>query len=286
MTSVALRVAPAAGRRAPRFPRLGQVVAYTFLLAFLLYVVSPFVAILTMAFGQGWFGGRLFPESFTLRWFEWAVNVTHIPQVLGNSFLIAALCVLISLVIGVPTAWAIARRRIPAKSLLLTLVLLPKTIPPITFALGASREFYALHLVNTHIGVALAHAVLAMPFVVLIMTATFEGLDERVFEAGRVCGGNWRRNALHLALPMALPGLMAATLFALITSLNEFTLTLVTYGPGTLTLTVQTYLAIGDGFQEVASAISVILLLPSLALLVLIQRQIRPEAILGGVKGL
>lgn len=286
MSEMTFPVTPARSRRAKRFPKVGRVLSYTLLFAFLLYVVSPFVAILTMAFGQGWFGGRLFPESFTLRWFEWAVNVTHIPQVLGNSFLIAALCVLISLVIGVPTAWAIARRRIPAKNLLLTLVLLPKTIPPITFALGASREFYALGLVNTHIGVALAHAVLAMPFVVLIMTATFESLDERVFEAGRVCGGGWLHNTIHLALPMALPGLMAATLFALITSLNEFTLTLVTYGPDTLTLTVQTYLAIGDGFQEVASAISVILLLPSLVLLVLIQRQIRPEAILGGVKGL
>ncbi|MGI8793788.1 MAG: hypothetical protein ACR2H3_11530, partial [Acidimicrobiales bacterium] len=84
----------------------------------------------------------------------------------------------------------------------------------------------------------------------------------------------------------AMPGLMAAVLFTFITSFNEFTLTLVTYGPDTLTLTVQTYLSISDGFWEVARALSVVLLVPSVLLLILIQRQIRPENILGGVKGL
>ncbi len=269
-----------------RMPGLGRLLGYTFLVAFLLYIVSPFAAILMTAFGQGWFGGRLLPQSLTLRWFNLATSVSHLPQELFNSVLIAALTVAISLIIGIPTAWAIARRRVPARNLLLTLVLLPRSIPPITFALGMSREFYALNLVNTYAGVALAHAVLATPFVVLIMSATFESLDERILEAGRVCGAGWVRNTLHLALPMALPGLMAAILFALITSFNEFTLTLVTYGPDTLTLTVKTYLSIGDGFQEVASVIAVILLLPSLLLLILIQRQIRPEAILGGLKEL
>ena len=269
-----------------RMPNLGSILGYTFLLAFLLYVVSPFAAILLTAFGQGWFGGRLLPQGLTLRWFQWAISVSHVPEELFNSFSIAALCVSISLLVGIPTAWAIARRRIPARNLLVILVLLPRSLPPITFALGMSREFYAFNLVNTHLGVALAHAVLAMPFVVLIMSTAFEGLDERILEAGRVCGANWRQTTLHLVLPMAMPGILAATLFALITSFNEFTLTLVTYGPDTLTLTVQTYLSIGEGFQEVASATSVILLLPSLLLLLLIQRQIRPEAMLGGLKGL
>lgn len=281
-------VAGAAGARTR--PHLGSGVSRllisTFLLAFVLYVLSPFLAILVTSVAQDWFGGRVLPGGLTLRWFEWAFNVTNLPKVMANSFIIAGLTIAISLVIGLPTAWALGRRRVRARNLLMTLILFPKTVPPITFALGLSREFFNLDLVDTHLGVALAHATLALPFVVLIMSATFEGLDERVLEAGRVCGGSWIRNLVHLVLPMAMPGLMAAVLFTFVTSFNEFTLTLVTYGPETLTLTVQTYLAIGDGFLEVASAISVILLVPSVLLLILIQRQIRPEAILGGVKGL
>ncbi len=267
-------------------PRVSRLLIYTFLLAFVLYVLSPFLAILVNSVAEGWFGGRVLPAGLTLRWFDWAFNVTNLPKVMGNSFIIAGLTIAISLAIGLPTAWALGRRRVRARNMLLTLILLPKTVPPITFALGLSREFYAFDLVDTHLGVALAHTTLALPFVVLIMSATFEGLDERVLDAGRVCGGNWLRNLVHLVLPMAMPGLMAAVLFTFVTSFNEFTLTLVTYGPETLTLTVQTYLSIGDGFLEVASAISVVLLVPSVLLLILIQRQIRPENILGGVKGL
>lgn len=265
---------------------VARLLSYTFLLAFVLYVVTPFLAIAVAAVGEGWFGGRLLPASFTLRWFEWAFTVTNLGPVLANSFLIAALAVAISFGLGLPMAWALGRRRVPGRSVLMALVLLPRTVPPITFALGIAREFYALSLVNTLLGVAMAHAVLALPFVVLIMASTFEALDGRILEAGSVCGANWWRNLRYLILPMAMPGLMAALLFAFATSFNEFTLTLMTYGPDTLTLTVQTYLSIGSGFQEVASAISLVLLAPSLLLLVLIQRQIRPELMLGGVKGL
>lgn len=284
MTAVAVA---ANARMRPRFRfRLSRLLIYTFLLGFVLYVLSPFLAVLVTSVGQDWFDGRVLPGSLTLRWFDWAFSVTNLPKVMANSFIIAGLTIAISLAIGLPTAWALGRRRIRARNVLMALILLPKMVPPITFALGLSREFYSLDLVNSHLGVALAHTILALPFVVLIMSATFESLDERVLEAGRVCGGNWLRNLVHLVLPMAMPGLMAAVLFTFVTSFNEFTLTLVTYGPDTLTLTVQTYLAIGDGFLEVASAISVVLLVPSILLLILIQRQIRPEMILGGVKGL
>lgn len=284
MTAAALT---SAGRTRPRIVAgVSRLLLYTFLLAFVLYVLSPFLAILVTSVAQDWFGGRVLPGSLTLRWFDWAFNVTNLPRVMGNSFLIAGLTIVISLGVGLPTAWALGRRQVRARNVLMTLILLPRTVPPITFALGLSRQFYSFDLVDTHLGVALAHATLALPFVVLIMSATFQGLDERVLEAGRVCGGNWFRNLVHLVLPMATPGLMAAVLFTFVTSFNEFTLTLVTYGPDTLTLTVQTYLAIGDGFFEVASAISVALLVPSVLLLILIQRQIRPENLLGGVKGL
>ena len=73
-------------------------------------------------------------------------------------------------------------------------------------------------------------------------------------------------------VPSRFPGLLAATLFAFVTSVNEFTLTLLTYGPTTVTLTIQTYIEIDKGFREIASAISVILLAPSLLLLIAIQK--------------
>jgi putative spermidine/putrescine transport system permease protein len=266
--------------------RSKRLLIYTLLLAFVLYVLAPFLAIIVTALGSQWFGGTWLPQGWTLRWFDWALAVTNVVPILGNSLLIASISIGLAFIVGVPTAWAMAKRRLRLRPLLFALILLPRMIPPITFALGVAQEFYGLRLVNTHLGVALAHTILVLPFVVLIMSATFESLDERVLEAGAVCGANWAQNLRYVIIPMAMPGVIAATMFGFVTSYNEFTLTLMTYGPQTRTLTVQTYLSIGEGFIEVASAISVILLVPSLVILALLQRLIDPTSAVGGFKGL
>ncbi len=293
MSDLAVGRAPVAGETVARSPNAGRVakstkrlLLYTVLLAFSLYIVGPFAAIIVTAFGQGWFGGRWLPEIWTFRWFSFARTVTDVPALLTNTLIIASLSIAISLAVGIPTAWAMAKRKIRARALLMALILLPRMVPPITTALGVSREFYNLKLVDTHLGVALAHSILVLPLVILIMTATFEGLDDRILEAARVCGAKGLFTLWHVIRPLAMPGVLAAALFGFVTSLNEFTLTLLTYGPRTITLTVQTYISIGQGFKEVASALSVILLIPSLLLLVLISKQIKPENVVGGTKGL
>jgi putative spermidine/putrescine transport system permease protein len=58
-----------------------------------------------------------------------------------------------------------------------------------------------------------------------------------------------------------------------------------TYGPHTVTLPVRTYLAVGDGYWEITSAMAVLMVVPSLLILALIQRQVAPEKLVGGFKG-
>jgi putative spermidine/putrescine transport system permease protein len=276
-TPVAMRATPGRGLS------VGAMLAFGLCIVTLLL---PLLAVVVTSFGLRWFGSRWLPEAWTLRWYRVAAEASNLPDLLANSLLIAALCVVISISIGTPAAWALARRRIRARRFLILLLLLPRTIPPIAVGLGFSQEFYVLGLVDTHIGIALAHSILVVPLVILVMTSAFEGLDERLLEAARVCGASTIQTLWHVIRPLATPGLLVAVLFAFVTSLNEFTLTLLTYGPRTVTLTVQTYLEIDKGFKEIASAVAVFVLVPSLVFLALVQRYIRPESIIGGVKGL
>jgi putative spermidine/putrescine transport system permease protein len=165
------------------------------------------------------------------------------------------------------------------------MILLPRMIPPITYALGVAKIFYEINLVDTHFGVALAHVSLCAPYAILVLSSTFESLDERVLEAATVCGANALKSFLYVTLPMILPGILASMIFTFTTSYNEFTLTLMTYGPNTVTMAVRTYLAVGDGYVEITSAMSVILVIPSLVILAMIQRGIQPEKLVGGFKG-
>jgi putative spermidine/putrescine transport system permease protein len=148
-----------------------------------------------------------------------------------------------------------------------------------------ARIFYALGLVDTHFGVALAHVAVCAPYAIMVLSATFEGLDERVLEAASVCGAGPVRRFFHVVLPLVMPGILASAIFTFTHSYNEFTLTLLTYGPHTVTLPVRTYLAVGDGYWEITSAMAVLMVAPSLLILALVQRRARPERLVGGFKG-
>lgn len=257
----------------------------TLLLALLLGMIGPFLTILVSSVGKGWFGTRWLPETWTFEFFTWAFALANVPKILGNSLIVAGLSVAISLAAGVPAGWSLARTGIPGREMLIGLILLPRMVPPITYALGVSQLFYRLQLVDTHIGIALAHSILTIPYTVLIMSATFQGLDPRLQEAADACGASAWLTFRKVIFPQVLPGVFSSILFAFITSYSEFTLAVMTSGPRTQTLPIKAYLVIGDGYWEVASAVSVILLVPSLLVLLTIQSQVRPDRLFGGFKG-
>jgi ABC-type spermidine/putrescine transport system permease subunit II len=88
-----------------------------------------------------------------------------------------------------------------------------------------------------------------------------------------------------VVLPLIMPGILASMIFSFTHSYNEFTLTLLTYGPHTVTLPIRTYLAVGDGYWEITSAMAMIMVVPSLVILAMIQRRAKPERLIGGFKG-
>jgi len=257
----------------------------TFLGSFALFIYSPFMMVLLKSVGKGWFGKLWAPPTLTLDWYDWAWTVGQVPEITKNTLIIAAMAVAMSTLIGIPTGWALGRRRVPGKEVLTAIVLLPRMIQPIAYALGVARIFYRLNLIDTHHGVALAHLAICAPYAILVLSSTFESLDERVLEASSVCGANHVRTFFHVILPMVMPGILSAMIFTFVTSYNELTLTLMTYGVHTQTLPVRTYLAVGEGYWEVTSAMSVLLIIPSLVVLFLIQREVAPEKLVGGFKG-
>jgi len=262
-----------------------HVLGYTLLVSLTLFILAPFLMIALRSVGKGWFGKRWLPPELTLDWYRWAIEVGNIPEVMKNTLVIGVIAVLISTAIGIGAGWAFGRRRIPGKEVLLAVLLLPQMIPSITYALGVAKTFYALRLVDTHLGVALAHVSVCAPYAIMVLSATFERLDERVLEAASVCGAGALRSFVHVVLPLIMPGVLASMIFTFTHSYNEFTLTLMTYGPHTVTLPVRTYLAVGDGYWEITSAMAVLMVVPSLAILAVIQRRAQPEKLVGGFKG-
>lgn len=261
------------------------ILAYTLLVSLSLFILAPFLMIALRSVGKGWFGRLWLPPQLTLDWYRWAVEVGNIPEVMKNTLIIGVIAVAVSTAIGIFAGWAFGRRQMPGKEVLMAIILLPRMIPPITYALGVAKIFYTLELVDTYLGVALAHVSVCAPYAILVLSATFEGLDERVLEAAGVCGANTVKRFFYVVLPLIMPGILASMIFSFTHSYNEFTLTLLTYGPHTVTLPVRTYLAVGDGYWEITSAMAMLMVVPSLLILAVIQRRAKPEKLVGGFKG-
>jgi putative spermidine/putrescine transport system permease protein len=139
--------------------------------------------------------------------------------------------VFLSLLIGVPAAYTLARRNFPGKRALMLLFLLPLMVPPITYGIPLATVLYQAHLAGTIWGVILANLIPAAPFVILVMTPFVEQIDANLESAARVFGASTARMFWHVLMPLLAPGILAASLLVLVRTIALFELTFLTAGP-------------------------------------------------------
>ena len=143
---------------------------------FLLNVALIVASVATSSFAKQWFNTWL-PEGFTTNWYLAAWKEFQLGDVLIVTVQIVLAVVVLAVLIGVPAAYALARREFPGKRLLLGLFLLPLMIPPITYGIPLATVMYQLNLAGTLTGVIIANLLPALPFVILVMTPFIEQID-------------------------------------------------------------------------------------------------------------
>jgi putative spermidine/putrescine transport system permease protein len=144
-------------------------------------------AVVTSSFATRWLRSW-FPDGFTTKWYFSAWAEFQLGDVLLVTFQIVFAVVFLSGLIGVPAAYAMARRNFPGKQIVLLLLLLPLLVPPVTFGIPLATVLYKSGLGGTMFGVILANLVPTVPFVILVMIPFIEQIDPRVEAAARVFG--------------------------------------------------------------------------------------------------
>jgi putative spermidine/putrescine transport system permease protein len=195
--------------------------------------------------------------------------------------------VLLSGLIGVPTAYAMARRNFPGKQAVMLLFLLPLLVPPMTYGIPMATVLYQAHLAGTIWGVILANLVPTVPFVILVMIPFIEQIDPKLEAAARVFGANTFKLFIHVLLPLLLPGILAALLLVLVRTIAMFELTFLVAGPTSQTLVVALYYAVfAAGVRAVQSidAMAVIYMVTTLVWLIIALRFVNPTQIVTRAK--
>ena len=140
----------------------------------------------------------------------------------GNSVAVAALAILQVILLTVPAGYGLARYNFRGKEFLFLLLLLPLMIPYQALLVPLYLMFAKIGLANTTIGLSIVHAMLQIPFSVYLMRNAFEGLPKELVEAATIDGAGSVQVLLRIALPLVLPAIITVSLFAFITSWNEF----------------------------------------------------------------
>ena len=253
---------------------------------FIINLIGLISAVVVSSFGTRWLRSWL-PAGWTTKWYASAWAEFQLDDLLITTFQIVFLVVLISGLIGIPAAYAMARRDFPGKKLVMLLFLLPMLVPPVTFGIPLATVLYKTGLGGTMVGVVLANLVPTIPFVIMVMIPFIEQINPTIESAARVFGANTFRLFVHILIPLLLPGALAALLLVLVRTIAMFELTFLTAGPTSQTLVVALYYAVfAAGVRAVQSidAMAVIYMVTTLVWLVIALRFVNPTQIVARAK--
>jgi putative spermidine/putrescine transport system permease protein len=243
-------------------------------------------SVATNSVARRWLGTWL-PEGYTTQWYMAAWKEFQLGDVLWVTAEVVLTVVVLSIAIGVPAAYVLARRQFRGKQFVALLFLLPLIIPPITYGIPLATVMYKVNLAGTLHGVILANLVPALPFVILVMTPFVEQVDPVLEQAARVFGANTLRIFWHVLIPLLMPGILASSLLVLVRTIAMFELTFLVAGPDSQTLVVALYYAVfaaGVRAPQSVDAMAIIYMGLTLVWLVIALRFINPTQLVSRVK--
>lgn len=200
------------------------------------------------------------PKGLTLRWFAAVLGDPEYVHAIVFSVILALVATAGSLAVGVAASYALIRRRVPGGALVSALLNAPLVFPGVVVGV-ALLQFYALVAVNgTLAGLAVAHMVITVPYVVRAVMASLQGIDPELESAARVLGASGPVAFFTVTLPLIRPGVVAGALFSFIVSFDNVPVSIFLLGAGQMTLPVKIFTAIEYGVDPSIAAVSTMLI--------------------------
>lgn len=262
------------------------------LLLLYFYYIGPFLVILTNAFKTTSEISRavptFLPENPVLSNFEELAGDTVFMKNIQNSLKIALITMVIAIVLAIPTAYSMARFRNKLTSGMIVWILLSQMIPGIIMVVPIYNILKNFALTNSHAGLIICYAVWSLPFSCWMMKGFISGVPRELEEAAEIDGCSTLQVIRKILLPVILPGILTAGVFAFINAWNElfFALCLMKSPElQTLPIKLQSYIGMGGFAREgMVAADSLVSTLPGLIVFICFQKFLVTGLTSGSVK--
>ena len=197
---------------------------FLIILLILFFFVGPIVLSITASLtpaSEFYDSSVLIPSHFTLEHIKTLLFTLGGLKALNTSIQVALVAIAVSFLFGIPAGYALARYYFPGKDAIKLIMLFTRSIPLIVVSVALVTSYIRFNLVDTVLGVGLAHAAMILPFTVIITSSIFSSVYLDYEEAGMIFGLTRFGSFLRITLPLSLPGLAASAIYAFIMSWNE-----------------------------------------------------------------
>jgi putative spermidine/putrescine transport system permease protein len=232
----------------------------------LLFLTLPILVVLLLAFSSAPFL-TFPPPGFSLHWFN---NFFTRPDWIAaslTSLKAASLTMVIATLSGLGAAIALVRGRLPLTGLITAFLISPLVVPTVILAIALYFVFVELKIVGTLFGLVLAHVVLAIPYVIIVMSGALRGIDTSLERAAQTLGASPVNAFMRITLPVIRPALLTAAFFAFLASFDELVIALFISGTGSKTLPKRMWEGIREEIDPTIAAVAALLIMVSVVLL-------------------
>ena len=224
----------------------------------LIFLLGPFLVVFLSAFSSG--ETLAFPPpGYSWRWIGFVFTVAAFQSSFMVSLGVAVIATLLSLLLGIPVAYALSRYRVPGAELIRTALTTPLIIPGIVVGLGLLRYFITLYNVPVYTGLIVGHTALLIPYAVRVVSASLGNLRVDIEDAAYTLGATRLQVFGRVVLPNIRGAVISASILAFITSFNQVPVSLFLTGPGVSTLPIQMLSYMEYTFDPSIAALSTVL---------------------------
>jgi putative spermidine/putrescine transport system permease protein len=224
-----------------------------------LFLLLPGLVAIPVAFNDSRFIA-LPRDGLSLRHFETLFSSADWLSSMGDSLGVAVASTVIAVALGTLCAVGLWRVTPWLAAVVAALLLAPMIFPPIVSALALYRAWVALSIYDTWIGVVLAHAILAIPYVIITVTTSLSLLDGKLEQAARSLGAGPLRTMVDIILPNIRTGIATAAVFAFIVSWDEIVVTMFVSSRAVYTLPRRMWDGIRENVDPTVAAVAAVLI--------------------------
>ncbi len=248
----------------------GRIALYILAGLVLFFLVAPVFIVVPISFSSSTLL-EFPPQEFSLRWYRQYTGTAEWLEATRVSLVAALLTTIVATPLGVAAAYGLHASRFRLAHAVRFAMLTPQLVPVILVAIGVFYAYARLGIVDSMVGIVLAHTVLALPFVIVTVTSGLESYDMNQEMVARSLGASRLEAFMLVTLPQIRFSVITGALFAFITSLDEVVVGLFIAGGENSTLTRRMFNALRDQVEPTIAAISTLLIVICLGSVLAVQ---------------